>query len=84
MGYDCKGICKDNRNNGGLLAVTTRIGWATFGKRSRKWNEQMRWHFRDQDQVEPSDILVPPLFIEENSHSYNQSIFVFAGATVPY
>ena len=30
------------------------------------------------------DILVPPLFIEGNSHSYNWSIFVFARATVPY
>ena len=29
-------------------------------------------------------ILVPPLFIEGKSHSYNLSIFVFAGATVPY
>ena len=30
------------------------------------------------------ELLVPPLFIEGNSHSYNSSIFVFAGATVPY
>ena len=29
-------------------------------------------------------ILVPPLFIEGNSHSYNRTIFVFARATVPY
>ena len=29
-------------------------------------------------------ILVPPLFIEGNSHSYNRSIFVFARVTVPY
>ena len=29
-------------------------------------------------------VLVPPLFIEGNSHSYNRSIFVFAGATVLY
>ena len=29
-------------------------------------------------------LLVPPLFIEGNSHSYNRSSFVFAGATVPY
>ena len=28
--------------------------------------------------------LVPPLFIEGNSHSYNWSIFVFARATVLY
>ena len=29
-------------------------------------------------------LLVPPLFIERNSHSYNRTIFVFARATVPY
>ena len=29
-------------------------------------------------------LLVPPLFIERNSHSYNQTNFVFARATVPY
>ena len=29
-------------------------------------------------------LLVPPLFIERNSHSYNRTIFVFACATVPY
>ena len=29
-------------------------------------------------------LLVPPLFIEGNSHSYNRTIFVFARATVPY
>ena len=29
-------------------------------------------------------LLVPPLFIEGNSHSYNRSISVFAGTTVPY
>ena len=31
-----------------------------------------------------TDILVPPLFIERNSHSYNRTNFVFARATVPY
>ena len=29
-------------------------------------------------------LLVPPLFIEGNSHSYHRSNFVFAHATVPY
>ena len=31
-----------------------------------------------------SFLLVPPLFIEGNSHSYQPSNFVFARATVPY
>ena len=41
------------------------------------------YHWKTCDEIH-KDLLVPPLFIEGNSHSYNRSIFVFARATVPY
>ena len=48
-----------------------------------QWSETTTQHYFIMSTC--SDyILVPPLFIEGDSHSYNWSIFVFAGATVPY